>query len=126
MVTVLLAWSVVGSWAWADEPPAPPPAEAPAPSSGPAGGGPAQPQPPAQPPPAAPPAGYAWPPGYPPMWPVTPALTPPAQAEPADLAPVCRPIRVGTPKEFERALGELYALGARSFLRDEGLVCGWR
>lgn len=107
----------------------------------------AQEAPPAEAPPAAPapvaqpsqaPPGYPYPTpnGYPQPYPYPPYYPPPqVQVAPAEaptpptagLAPSCKAVRLGTPKELERILGDLYAEGARDFLVvGNATVCGWR
>lgn len=42
------------------------------------------------------------------------------------VAPICKPIRLGTAKEYGKVMGDLYELGATEFaMVGSGLVCGW-
>lgn len=49
---------------------------------------------------------------------------PPIQA---GLPPECRGVHLGTQREYEKLMGELYASGRDQFtVVGSGLVCGWR
>jgi hypothetical protein len=49
-----------------------------------------------------------------------------ATEAPAEMAPDCRMIRLGTAKEFNKVMGGLYEDGAKQFMVvGSGLVCGW-
>jgi hypothetical protein len=43
------------------------------------------------------------------------------------LAPVCKPIRLGTAKEIEKLMGELHGTGRTQIaFVSNAVVCGWR
>lgn len=59
------------------------------------------------------------------VYPTVPQQVPVQGAVPV-MRPVCKPIRVGTVKEYEKVLGEFYDQGRRNFeIIGDGIVCAW-
>ncbi len=99
--------------------------------------------PPAQPAPVpaqqVPVQGYPWPYPWPygtmppqqpmvqqPMQPMMPQPVAPVASQPG-VAPACLPIRLGTAKEIEKLMNELYGEGRTQIaFVGNAVVCGWR